>query len=393
MARSSNRVLYVVSLNHAVNDGSVYLLSSLFPIVLAIFQLSVFQVGLLVAVGYLVSVVCQPIVGHYSEGRNPGQLLASGILVVSLSIVSFVFATGFINLLISVIVLRVGSSFFHPIGISAVSKTYSGPRLQKAMGFQSSFGNLGVLLVFLSAAPLYLALGWRSTFLVFAALTIADVMITLLALRRSPAGGSGERDSASSNTLRSGRLALPVFFVTVAFISGGSYAVILNFANILLGTRAGLGAFESNLVVSGFIGAASLGAISTGVWARFQRTGVNLSISYLLASAALAIFTVFSSNVLVGIVALLATGFMISATYPLTYTELSNHVGNSGSAAGRSFGVLSSSQTVGASVMGFTSGYFSQFLGLDFSFGIVSALMLLGFLSSTFWVRRGPKGL
>jgi MFS family permease len=393
LARSSNRVLYVVSLNHAVNDGSVYLLSSLFPIVLAIFQLSVFQVGLLVAVGYLVSVVCQPIVGHYSEGRNPGQLLASGILVVSLSIVSFVFATGFISLLISVIVLRVGSSFFHPIGISAVSKTYSGPRLQKAMGFQSSFGNLGVLLVFLSAAPLYLALGWRSTFLVFAALTIADVMITLLALRRSPAGESGGRDSASSNTLRPGTSTLPVFFVTVAFISGGSYAVILNFANILLGTRTGLGAFESNLVVSGFIAAASLGAISTGVWARFSRTGVNLSISYLSASAALAIFTVFSSNVLVGIVALLATGFMISATYPLTYTELSNHVGNSGNAAGRSFGVLSSSQTIGASVMGFASGYFSQFLGLDFSFSVVSALMLLGFLSSTVWVRRGPKGL
>ena len=393
MACSSNRVLYVVSLNHAVNDGSVYLLSSLFPIVLAIFQVSVFQVGLLVAIGYFVSVVCQPIVGHYSEGRNPGHLLASGILVISLSIVSFVFAAGFIGLLISVVLLRVGSSFFHPVGISAVSKTYVGPRLQRAMGFQSSFGNLGVLLVFLSAAPLYFAVGWRSTFLFFAALTIADVMITLLALRRSPAGRSGERDSVSSNTLRSGRLTLPVFFVTVAFISGGSYAVILNFANIFLGTRAGLGAFESNLVVSGFIAAASLGAISTDLWARFSRTGVNLSISYLLASAALALFTVFSSNVLVGIVALLATGFMISATYPLTYTELSNHVGNSGIAAGRSFGVLSSSQTVGASVMGFASGYFSQFLGLDFSFGVVSALMFLGFVSSTFWVRRGPQCL
>ncbi len=393
MARWSNRVLYVVSLNHAVNDGSVYLLSSLFPIVLAIFQLSVFQVGLLVAVGYLVSVVCQPIVGHYSEGRSTGRLLGSGILVVSFSMVSFVFATGFISLLVSVILLRVGSSFFHPVGISAVSKTYSGPRLQKAMGFQSSFGNFGVLLVFLSAAPLYLAVGWRSTFLVFAAMTITDVIITLLALRRSPAGESGGRDSTSSNTLRSGRLTVPFFFVTVAFISGGSYAVILNFANILLGTRAGLGAFESNLVVSGFIAAASLGAVTTGVWARFARTGVNLSISYLLASAALALFTAFSGNVLVGIVALLATGFLISATYPLTYTELSNHVGNSGDAAGRSFGVLSSSQTIGASLMGFASGYFSQFLGLDFSFGIVSALMLLGFFSSMVWVRQGPKDL
>lgn len=380
-------------MNHAVNDGSVYLLSSLFPIVLALFQLSVFQIGLLVSLGYLVSVICQPIVGHYSEGRDPGRLLAAGILIVSLSILSFVFATGFIGLLISVILLRVGSSFFHPVGISAVSKTYSGPKLQRAMGFQSSFGNFGVLLVFLSAVPLYLALGWRSTFLFFAVWTIADVMITLLVLPRRPSEESNGLHDSGSSPVPPRKLRLPIFFITAAFISGGSYAVILNFANILLGARAGIGAFESNLAVAGFIAAASLGAISTGAWARFLRTGVNLSASYLLASGALALFAIFSSNLLVGVISLLVTGFMISATYPLTYTELSNHIGDSGSAAGRSFGVLSSGQTVGASVMSFAGGYASQILGLDFSFGIVSALMLLGSLSTIAWVRREPKHL
>ncbi len=348
----------------------------------------------MVAVGYLVSVMCQPIVGRYSEGRDPGKLLASGIIVVSLSIVSFVFATGFVSLLASVVLLRVGSSFFHPVGISAVSRTYNGPKLQKAMGFQSSFGNFGVLLVFLSAAPLYLSLGWKSTFLVFAAWTIADVVITLLALRTSPSAGPSRADHSSSNLGRSGRLTVPVFFVAVAFISGGSYAVILNFANIFLGTRAHLGVSESNLVVSAFIAAAFFGALSTGVWTRFLKSGINLSLSFLAASGTLAVFTIFSSNVLVGIVALLANGFAISATYPLTYTELSDHVGTGGQEVGRSFGVLSSAQTVGASVMGFASGYVSQLLGLDFSFGAVSALMLVGFVSGLVWVRRRrPKGL
>src|SRR5206468_7509271 len=93
LTSSSNRILYLVSLNHATNDGSVYLLSSLFPIVLALFNISVFQVGIIVALGYLVNILFQPVVGHYSEGRDPGKLLAIGISIIAVSVISFVFAT------------------------------------------------------------------------------------------------------------------------------------------------------------------------------------------------------------------------------------------------------------------------------------------------------------
>src|SRR6266567_2825769 len=183
MSKVSNRVLYVVSLNHATNDGSVYLLSSLFPVVLSLFDISVLQVGIIVSLGYLVNVLFQPVIGHYGEGRDPARLLALGIALITISIISFIFATGFLSLLASVVLLRLGSSFFHPVGISTVSRTYDGPALQKAMGFQSAFGNLGVLLTFLTAAPLYLLVGWRSTFLVFAIWTMMDILLTLTVLR------------------------------------------------------------------------------------------------------------------------------------------------------------------------------------------------------------------
>src|SRR5437016_3917570 len=66
--RASNRILYIVSMNHAVNDGSVYLLSSLFPVVISLFGLSVLQVGILVGLGYLVSVIFQTVVGATARG-------------------------------------------------------------------------------------------------------------------------------------------------------------------------------------------------------------------------------------------------------------------------------------------------------------------------------------
>ncbi len=387
MTSSSNRILYLVSLNHATNDGSVYLLSSLFPIVLALFNISVFQVGIIVALGYLVNILFQPVVGHYSEGRNPGRLLAIGISIVTVSVISFVFATGFLSLLASVILLRSGSSFFHPVGISTISKSYGGPRLQKSMGFQSAFGNIGVLLVFLISAPLYLAVGWRATFIVFAIWTLADVVLTLTFLRGRYPTASDDHQTPSSSKPQAKRT-IPLFFLLAAFISGGSYAVILNFANIFLGTRAHLDVSQANLIVSAFIAFASLGAIATGGWTRFVPTNILLAISYVVASGSIAAFTLLSGNAILATITLLATGFSISATYPLTYTELSRYLGSIGQQSGRSFGVLSSGQTIGASILGLASGYASQFLGLEVSFGSVAILALIGSVSAAFWTKR-----
>jgi MFS family permease len=393
LTNPSNRILYVVSLNHATNDGSVYILSSLFPIVLSLFNLSVLQVGIIVALGYLVNILFQPVVGHYSEGRDPARLLAIGISVITVSIISFTFATGFLSLLASVVLLRLGSSFFHPVGISTISTSYGGPRLQKSMGFQSAFGNLGVLLVFLTSAPLYLALGWRATFVVFAIWTVADVFLTLTVLSGRHSTIANKPQSPSSSQPRSKRT-IPVFFVVAAFISGGTYAVILNFANIFLGTRTHLDVSQANLVVSAFIALGSLGAIATGGWTRFVPTNRLLAISYLVTSCSVAGFTLLSGNVILATITLLVTGFSISATYPLTYTELSRYLGSVGQQSGGSFGVLSSGQTIGASILGLSSGYVSEFFGLEVSFGTVALLALFGSVSALFWIRRGrPKSL
>ncbi len=393
MTSSSNRILYVVSLNHATNDGSVYLLSSLFPIVLALFNISVFQVGIIVALGYLVNILFQPVVGHYSEGRDPARLLAIGISIITVSVISFVFATGFLSLLASVILLRLGSSFFHPVGISTISKSYSGPRLQKSMGFQSAFGSFGVLVVFLTSAPVYLAVGWRATFIVFAIWILADVVLTLTFLRGRHSAASDDPQTPSISKPQTKRT-IPLFFVVAAFMSGGTYAVVLNFANIFLGTRAHLDVSQANLIVSGFIAFASLGAIATGGWTRLVPTNVLLAISYLVASCSVAAFTLLSGNAILATITLLVTGFSISATYPLTYMELSRYLGSVGQQSGRSFGVLSSGQTIGASILGLASGYVSQFLGLEVSFGTVALLALVGGVSAAFWVKsRRSKSL
>ena len=391
--QASNRILYLVSLNHMVNDGSVYLLSSLFPIVVSLFALSAVQVGMIVGVGYLTSVIFQAVIGRYSENRSSRNLLAIGMAIICVSVVSFVFATGFFTLLGSVVVLRLGSSFFHPVGVSAVSRSYEGSRQEKALGFQSAFGNLGILIVFLASVPVYTIIGWRATFIGFAIVLAFDIVVTLALFKNPPPASRRDIPRGRSNRSSDHKdlIGIPFFFVATMIISGGSYAVALNFANLLFQGQIHLTAFLSNVLVSVWVISAFVGAISTGRWAGGVQRGTHLTLAYLFAALSIIAFTYVSGNLPFLFLTLIANGFMISATYPLVYSELSKHLENEPERKGRSFGIIFSAQTIGSSLVGFASGYISQMLGLPIAFVSVGILTFMGSVLAFIWSRREGK--
>jgi MFS transporter, FSR family, fosmidomycin resistance protein len=375
-------------MNHAVNDGSVYLLSSLFPIVIANYGLSVLQVGVLVGAGYLVSVVGQPIVGRYSEGADPRKLLALGIGIISVSVLSFVLSTDFSSLLASVVLLRVGSSFFHPVGVSAVSRTYAGAGLDRAMGIQSAFGNFGIFSVFVSAAPVYLAFGWKTTFILFALLGVLDVAVTLAILKVPTSADRRPGERVDPQVPQRGLLGTPLFFLAVTFISGACFALIVNYTNILLQSESHLAVFTANVAVAGWIGFAFLGAVSTGRWPRVIRRSSLLALAFLVSASTIVALSFVANNPLLAVPVLLVNGFMLSATYPLTYSELSEFLENSPDTKGRSFGAIFSSQTIGGSVFGLLSGYLAVAFGLTSAYLAAGLLMFAGAVISLNWARR-----
>jgi len=380
-------------MNHAVNDGSVYLLTSLFPVVLTLFGLSVFQVGVLVGAGYLVSVVGQPIVGRYSESLDPKKLLALGLSIISVSVLSFVFASGFYSILASVLLLRAGSCFYHPVGVSAVSKAYRGHALDRAMGIQSAFGDLGILLVFVLSAPVYLAIGWKATFVLFALASAFDVAVTLAAYGSPAKGAVTAPKVTESKRADGGRLGTPVFFLAMSFVSGASFAVILNYANLLLESESHVGVLVANIAVSGWIALAFVGAISTGRWPTVMRRTMLLFITF-LASALSTVALVFTSSELVFVVpVLLVNGFTLSATYPLLYSELSDFLAGSSERTGRSFGAVFSAQTIGGSVFGLVSGYLATLFGIPSAFLLMGLLLLAGSAMALSRARSPRRGL
>jgi MFS transporter, FSR family, fosmidomycin resistance protein len=383
--RRTRRQLYLVSLNHFVNDGSVYLLSSLFPVVVVLFGLTGLQLGVIVGVGYLVSVVFQLLVGRYSEGRRPRDMLVAGIAVVSVGVTSFVFASGFYSLLISVVALRVGSSFYHPVGVSAVSSIYEGPELDNAMGFQSAFGNLGILAVFLASAPIYVAFGWKAAFATFGALGALDIALTLSffgSVKKVQTGAAAAREGGA--TQHSG---VPAFFLWTMFLSGGAYAVVLNFSNLFL-QQGGMGVVGADAMVAAWVASAFIGAILVGrLTARVER-GLLLAAAYGVSAVTALLIVIAHQNIAVETAVLAVNGFALSATYPITYSALSDHIARRPEIGGRSFGVIFSAQTVGGAVLGLLAGYISDAFGLSVAFLLVAVLLLFGGALSLSWARR-----
>lgn len=383
----SKTVLYIVALNHFTNDGSTGLIATLFPVVISIFGISKFEVGVMVAVGYIVNMVFQPMAGRLSERYESRNLLAFGISTVALSMALFAVSSTFVTMLVSIVLLRFGSSFFHPVGVSAVSRTYVAPHLDRFMGFQSAFGNLGNFVVFLIAAPVYLLLGWRGPFFVFVLIDIATVVLTLFLLRTRAESTSTQKEE-STMPQKKYSFGLPLYFIVTMLISGGSYAVFVNFGNILL-VQNHVGLSLADWLMAGWVASAFFGAFTAGdLSARVGRARL-MEASYLIAASTALLFGLFADNFAIAASALLVNGFFLSATYPAVYSELTAFLGNS--KKGTSFGVLFSGQIIGSSVLGFVGGYIASTFGLSHAYEIVAVLLFVAVGLTVSWDRRPEK--
>lgn len=394
------KTLYVVSLNHFVNDSSTFLVASLFPAMEIAFKFSILEIGVLVAIGYVVNMVFQPLAGNLTQRQRPEILLAIGIGIMAGSMAMFATSTEFITIVISMLFLRLGSSFFHPVGAFIVSQKYSGNRLDSAMGFESAFGNLGIVMAFVSSVPAYIALGWSGPFIIYGILEAGTVIVTLATLGRESRVRPGvnkptvktEFDYVSvehpnrETPKKKFILGLPLFFITTAFISGGSNAIFGNFGNLLL-FHSGFGIELSNYLMAIWVASAFLGAILSGkMIKKLTRMGILL-IAYLVSGVAMFIFSVYSSVLSVVIVFLFLSGFMLSITYPTTYSELSEYARKNLSREGSSFGILFSSQIGGSAVLGLLGGYLADQFGLSIVFRIASLLLVASTLMVAHWIR------
>ena len=170
-------ILLSISFSHLLNDSIQSLIPSIYPIVKKTFQLSFAPVGLITFTFQLTASLLQPFVGYYTD-RNPKPFsLAIGMSFTLAGLIFLSFSNSFGTILLSVGLIGVGSSIFHPEA-SKVAYMASGGKRGLAQSIFQVGGNAGSALGPLLAAIIVVPYG-RSHILYFGVLAMVAILVLI----------------------------------------------------------------------------------------------------------------------------------------------------------------------------------------------------------------------
>ena len=170
-------ILLSISFSHLLNDSIQSLIPSIYPVVKKTFQLSFAQVGLITFTFQLTASLLQPFIGYYTD-RNPKPFsLAIGMSFTLAGLIFLSFSNSFGTILLSVGLIGVGSSIFHPEA-SKVAYMASGGKRGLAQSIFQVGGNAGSALGPLLAAIVVVPYG-RSHILYFGVLAMIAIFVLI----------------------------------------------------------------------------------------------------------------------------------------------------------------------------------------------------------------------
>ncbi|DAC72686.1 MAG TPA: hypothetical protein DSN98_03840 [Thermoplasmata archaeon] len=374
------RILSTVSLIHAINDGSVAVISILFPIFKELFHLSYTEVGIITGGGLFVTLVAQLLLGRLADGKNVNSFLLIGLLMTSLSLVLLTFSNAFITLIFLIFFMRFATSFFHPIGIGWISRTYKKGNLDWAMGIQSGSADLGAFLAILTTLSITQLTHWMVPLYGWAAVCLLGLLVSLVLTQqlkkefvivpKDPKKHTiKEMATDAFKRMKGIQILIPAFM-----ISGASWGVIITYLPLLLNERTTLSLPVIGFLVALWAGVGSITSLSYGKIRSYIHRKKILVASYLtigVLSLFLAIFT--HIIILIGIMILL--GIAVFLTYPALFSFVSEVTHES--VEGWTFGLTFTFQTGGGTIILFLGGVLSDLFGIWMPFVLLGVLSLL----------------
>ncbi|SDV99465.1 MFS transporter [Aequorivita viscosa] len=149
-------ILFAIAFSHFLNDLLQIVIPSIYPLLKENFSLSFTQIGFITFVYQLTASLLQPVVGFHTDKKPMPYSLAFGMGFTMLGLTLLAFASNYFLILVSVALVGVGSSIFHPEA-SRVAYLASGGKRGLAQSIFQVGGNsgtaIGPLLVILLVIP------------------------------------------------------------------------------------------------------------------------------------------------------------------------------------------------------------------------------------------------
>jgi MFS family permease len=276
--------------------------------------------------------------------------------------------------------MRFATSFFHPIGIGWISRTYKKGRLDWAMGIQSGFADLGAFLAILTTLSIAQLTSWNIPLYCWAGICLIGLLMNLVLTRQltveslivpKPKQKHSAREMVTDalKRIQGIRLLIPAFM-----ISGGSWGVFITYFPLLLKEQTTLSLPVIGFLVALWIGVGSITSLAYGKIRSYIHRKKLLVLSYITIGF-LSLSLVFFVHIVVLIGAMILLGVAIFLTYPALFSFVSEVTHES--VEGWMFGITFTFQTGGGAVILFLGGMLSDFFGIWIPFALLGSLSLL----------------
>ena len=374
------KILTTVSIYHALNDGAISVVPLLFPIFKDIYNLNYTQIGFITSISLFIHLIAQLYIGRISDGKNFRTLLSFGILLISISLLILIETKDFITLLIFLIFLRISVSFFHPIGVGWISRTFKKERIDWAMGIQSGSADLGAFIALLTTLYITDIKGWQFPLYIWSFFAALVVIIGIFMTRNLDENflivKKTYKKQKISEKIQDGILLLKkIKFLIPAFaLSGSAWGIIVTYLPLFLNEKTNLSLQYIGYIAAVWIG---IGCIISFLYHRFKtfigRKNIIIMSYFIIGVSCL--FLSITINVFIILLIMFLLGFSVFLTYPALSSFISEVTDET--LEGSTFGIVFTLQLGGGTILLFLGGFLSDIYEIWMPFVILGIPSLL----------------
>lgn len=373
-------MLIICGISHFLNDMIQSIIPSIYPILKDKFDFSFAQIGIITLIFQMTSSILQPFTGLYADKHPRPYALSIGMCFTLVGLLVLAFAENYLLILLSVSVVGLGSSIFHPTA-SRVAQLASGGKKSLAQSIFQVGGNGGSALGPLLAAAIILPFGQHSiSFFALAALLAAIIMVRLGSWYKARMAYATKHPQKTvgininiSKRAKYGALAILIMLVFSKYFYT---SCITSYFTFFLIDKFGISVGASQLCLFVFLAAFAIGTVAGGLLG--DKFGRKYVIWFsILGSAPFALIIPYA-NFAWTIVCTFLSGLIIASAFSSIVVYATDLMPDKvGLIAGIFFGLMFGLGGLGSAFF----GWLADKTSIEFIFQVSSYLPLLGIIA------------
>ncbi|WP_449539577.1 MFS transporter [Ferdinandcohnia sp. Marseille-Q9671] len=374
-------ILFIIGFCHMLNDSIQAIIPAMFPILERSMGLTFTQLGLISFALQIVASVAQPVVGWYTDKKPMPFALPIALTFTFCGVIGLSFAPNFTTIILSVLLIGVGSAVFHPEG-SRVAYMAAGNRRGLAQSIYQVGGNSGQALAPVITALILVPLGQFGAiwFSLVAALAVGLLFYIARWYSKTLHTMAIQKKvkKAVSNASRNTKAIKMALVILVLFVFARTWYMtsITSFYSFYVIEKYQYTISQSQIYIFLFLATGALGTFFGGPLAdKFGKR--NVIIVSLLGTAPLALILPFVGPH-IAIVLVTVTGFILLSSFSVTVVYAQELMpGKIGMVSGLIVGLAFGMGAIG----GVAIGAIIDAIGLSTTIIALGFLPLLGFMA------------